>query len=312
LGIQYPIMQGGLAGLGTAEFAAAVSNAGALGTLTASVYKTKDDLREAIRRAKSLTDKPFAVNISIFPTAQPERTEMDFSTVIEEGVKVVETSGRSPEPFVPRLKESNIKLIHKVPGVKYAITTEKVGADIVSVVGTECGGHPGMDDVATLVLVPMTVDAVKIPVLAGGGIGDARGLIASLALGAEGVVMGTRFLATIECPAHPVYKETLVKARETDTMLIERSLRMPVRALKNENTQRILEMENKGAPVEEILPLIRGDRSKRAYEEGILDGATLICGEAVGFIQDVVSVKDLIDSMAQGALAIKNRLNTIL
>ncbi|MDK2888041.1 nitronate monooxygenase [Desulfofundulus australicus DSM 11792] len=313
LGIKYPIIQGGMQWLSRAEFAAAVSNAGGLGIITAATHPTKEALVEEIRKVRALTDKPFGVNISMLPEVGPrDKTAAYFEAVIEEKVPVVETSGRSPEEYVPYLKQAGIKLIHKVPAVRYAQKAERVGADAVTIVGFECGGHPGMDDVTTMVLTPRTVDSVSIPVVAGGGIADARGFVAALALGAEGVVMGTRFVATTESLAHTNLKEWMVKARETDTVIIQRSIRNAARVIKNSAAEKVLEMEARGATLEELLTIISGQVGRRALFEGDLEGGTFAMGQCVGLVYEIKPVKEVIEELVSGAEEILARLQGML
>ncbi|MBO8132205.1 MAG: nitronate monooxygenase [Candidatus Marinimicrobia bacterium] len=312
LGIQYPIIQGGMQWLSRAEFAAAVSNAGGLGIITAATHPTKEDLIKEIRKTRSLTDKPFGVNISMLPGVGPgEKTAQYFEAVVEEKVPVVETSGRNPEEFVPLLKKEGIKLIHKVPAVRYAKKAEQVGADAVTIVGFECGGHPGMDDVTTLVLTPKTVDSINIPVIAGGGIADARGFVAALSLGAEGVVMGTRFIATTESLAHWKYKEWMVNAQETDTMIIQRSIRNAARVMKNSAAKKVLEMEARGAGLEELLTVISGQVGRRALFEGNIEEGTIAMGQCVGLINEVKPIKEVIEEIVREGEAILSRLQKI-
>jgi nitronate monooxygenase len=312
LGIEYPIIQGGLQWLATAELASAVSEAGGLGTLTSLSFPDRASLKAEIRRVKERTKKPFAVNLSMLPDlTKGDRTEEIFQIIIEERVPVVETSGRSPEPFVPRLKAEGIKLIHKVPSVRFARKAESIGADAVTIVGFECGGHPGMDDVTSFVLIPSVAHAVRIPVIAGGGIADARGFLAALALGADGIVMGTRFVATHECPAHPRIKEWFMKAKETETLVIQRSIRNAARVINNSAAEKVLSMEKRGASLEELLTVVSGERGRRALREGNLEDAVISCGQAVGLILEVKSVKDVIEETITGANAILERLNAI-
>jgi len=288
--------------LSRADLAAAVSNAGGLGIITSADWNTKEELRDEIRRVKSLTDKPFGVNINLSPATRPVNTEEYVGVVIDEGVSVVETSGRSPEPYMKQLKQGNVKVIHKAPGgVRFAETAELVGCDAVSIIGYECGGHPGPDDTGSLVLIRATVEAVKIPVVAGGGFADAQGFIAALALGADGILMGTRFMATKECPAHPRFKEWLLSARETDTFITQRSIRAPSRNLRNEPALKVLEMEKKGATLEELLTITGGENSRRVYFEGELDAGMAECGQVVGLLHDVPTVKEVIDGIIVGA-----------
>ncbi|MBI2846591.1 MAG: nitronate monooxygenase [Chloroflexi bacterium] len=309
LGIEYPIIQGGMLWLSRAGLVAAVSNAGGLGVLTSSHFPTKEELRQEIRKTRDLTNKPFGVNINLFPTTRPVNTDEYIDVLIEEGVRIVETSGRSPEPYMARLKSAGVKVIHKVPGVRFARTAERVGVDAVAIVGFECGGHPGLEDVTSLVLIPLTTDAVKVPVIAGGGFADARGFVAARALGAEGVLMGTRFMLTRECWAHPRVKERLLEAKENETVILGRSIRDNARALLNEQAKKALELEAKGATLEELLPVISGLGEKKVYETGDLEAGVLHCGQIVGLINDVVSVKEVIDGIVQGALAIQKRLS---
>ena len=314
LGIKYPIIQGGLIWLSDAELAAAVSNAGGLGIITSANFATREELRNELRRAKSLTDKPFGVNISLGPTTRPVNTEEYIDVVIDEGVRVVETSGRSPEPYMKQFKQGGVKVIHKAPGgVRFAETAELVGCDAVSIIGYECGGHPGPDDTSSLVLVRATVETVKIPIVAGGGFADAAGFVAALALGADGVLMGTRFMATKECKAHPRFKEWLLNARETDTFITQRSIRAPARHLKNEPALRVLEMESQGATLEELLTITRGENAQRIYLEGDLNAGLAECGQVVGIIRDIPTVKEVIDGIIQGAEEIiKNKLYSLV
>ena len=312
LGIDYPILMGGLQWLARAELVAAACNAGAIGFVSAATFPSPEDFRAEIRRTRELTDRPFGVNISMLPALMPEeQTEAFFTVAIEEGVPVVETSGRNPEPHVARLKEAGIKLIHKVPAVRFARKAAAVGADAVTIVGFECAGHPGMDDVTTMVLIPRAVESVDIPVIAGGGIVDARGLVAALALGASGVVMGTRFMATQECIAHPAFKEWMVNAQETDTMVIERSIRNPARVTKNTAAARVLAMEQQGASLQDLMPLIKGEVGREAMLTGDTEGGTIPCGQAVGLINEILSVQELIRRMVTEAREVCRRLDGI-
>lgn len=313
LGIEYPIIQGGMQWLATAELASAVSNAGGLGIITALSFENKRRLKEEIKKCKELTEKPFGVNVSMLPdTAGGERTEEYFDAIIEEGVTVVETAGRSPEPYLPKLKEAGIKVIHKVPAVRYAQTAERVGVDAVTVVGFECAGHPGMDDVTTLILVQKATRILKIPVIAGGGICDAKGFVAALALGAEGVLMGTCFMLTHECWAHPRIKEQLLHATELDTMIIERSIQNAARVMKNKAAEQALTMEERGATLEELLTVISGQLGLKAFQEGDLDAGVITCGQVVGLIDDLKAIPEVIDEMVNGAREIYKRLGTVL
>jgi NAD(P)H-dependent flavin oxidoreductase YrpB (nitropropane dioxygenase family) len=309
-GIEYPILQGGLHWLATAELASAVSEAGGLGLISSLSFPDQEALRREIRRMKNMTKKPYGVNLSMLPEiAKGDRTEEILQVMIEEKVPIIETSGRSPEPFVRRLKKEGIKLIHKVPSVRFAQKAESIGADAVTIVGFECGGHPGMDDVTSLVLIPRVAETLKIPVIAGGGIADARGFVAALALGAEGVVMGTRFVPTHECPAHLRIKEWFVKAKETDTLMIQRSIRNAARVMKNKAAEKALAMEEDGATLEELMAVISGDLGEKALSEGDLDSAIIACGQCVGLIRGIQSVKEVIEETIHGAQILLEKLN---
>jgi NAD(P)H-dependent flavin oxidoreductase YrpB (nitropropane dioxygenase family) len=307
-GIKYPIIQGALLWLSRAELVAAVSNAGGLGIISALTFPTAEELRQEIKKTKSLTDKPFAVNITLLPTTKAVDYQRHIDTALEEGVKIIETAGRSPEPYMKQLKDAKVRVMHKVARVKDARSAERLGVDAVTIVGFEAAGHPGMDEVASLVLVPATVDAVKIPVIAGGGIGDGRGFAAALALGAEGVLMGTRFMASKECPINPKIARWLVNAGETDTLMIERSIKNTARVMKTDFSQMVLELEEKGATLEELLPFINGDRSRGSYLSGDFNDGVIACGQVVGLIHELPSVKEIIDGIISEAALITKRL----
>jgi nitronate monooxygenase len=312
LGIEYPIIQGGLQWLATAQLASAVSEAGGLGIISSHTFPDPESLRKEISRMREKTQKPFGVNLSILPGLTNEDQLMELLKVVsEEKVPVVETSGRSPEPFIRKLKSEGIKLIHKVPSVRFAQKAESVGADAVTIVGFECGGRPGMDEVTSLILVPKAVESVKIPIIAGGGIADGRGFLAALALGAEGVLMGTRFVATQECPAHPRIKEAFVTAMETDTLMIYRSIKNASRVLKTQAAEKIVSLEQEGAGPEELLAAMGGRMGRNAYQEGDVDGTIIGCGQCVGLIHQIKSVKEVIDDMIQDAQSILQRLNSM-
>jgi nitronate monooxygenase len=311
LGIKYPIIQGGLQWFATAQLASAVSEAGGLGIISSLTFPDQNRLRKEIRQIREMTEKPFGVNLSMLPELmKDDRTEEILQIIVEEEVPVVETSGRSPEPFIKKLKRAGIKLIHKVPSLRFAQKAESIGADAVIIVGFECGGRPGMDDVTSLVLIPSVAESVRIPVIAGGGIADARGFLAALALGAEGVLMGTRFIATYECPAHPRIKEWFVRARETDTVVIHRSIRSAARVIKNRTTEETLSMENRGASLEELMKVISGHMGQKALQEGDWEEAVIGCGQCVGLIHEIKSVREVIEEIVQGAQAILRKLNT--
>lgn len=308
LGIEYPIIQGAMMWLSTAELVSAVSNAGGLGIIASLTFPTARELREEIRKTKAMTDKPFAVNITLLPTIRPVNYEEYITTALDEGVNIIETAGRSPEPFMKLIKQANARIMHKVARLRDAKSAERMGVDAVTIVGFEAAGHPGMDNIAASVLIPMCADSLKVPVIAAGGISDGRGLAAALALGAEGVLMGTRFMASKECPMHPKIKQWLLDAHETDTIIIERSIKNPARVMKTEFSRRVLEMEEKGATLEELMPLISGDRSKGSYISGDANDATIPCGQAVGLIHNIPSVKEIIDGIIGEARLTGQRL----
>jgi nitronate monooxygenase len=312
LGIEYPIIQGGMQWLSTAELAAAVSNSGGFGIITALSCGSRERLRDEIRKCKGLTDKPFGVNVSMLPdVTSEERTEEYVTAIVEEKVTAVETAGRTPEPYLPCLKEAGIKVIHKVPAVRYAQTAERIGVDAVTIVGFECAGHPGMDDVTIFILVQKAARLLHIPVIAAGGICDAKGFVAALALGAEGVLMGTRFMLTHECWAHPRIKEQLLLATELDTMVIERSIQNAARVIKNRAAERALEMEQRGVTLEELLTVISGQKGLKAFQEGDMDAGVIPCGQIVGVIDQIKGVKEVIAEIVDGAQEIYQRLENM-
>jgi len=310
-GIRYPIICGGMYWIGRAELIAAMANAGGLGFLTAATFEDVNDLRAEIRKARDLTGGPIGLNINLFPALRPQPIEAWVEVACEEKIPVVETSGRSPEGIVEPLHAGGVKIMHKVPGVRYARTVERLGCDAVCVVGHECGGHPGMDEVTTLVMVPATVDAVSIPVVAAGGFADGRGLVAALALGADAVLMGTRFMATKECRGHPGWKEWLVNATEADTTYIMKSIKNPSRVAKNAVAAKVAEMENRGATLEELLPIIAG-QGGAVFDDGKIDSQLASAGQAIGLIHDVPTVKELIDRIVEEAIQIRERLNAAI
>jgi len=309
-GIEYPIIQGAMLWLARAELVSAVSNAGGLGILSSATFPIVEELRQEIRKTRSLTDRPFAVNFTFLPTFRPVNYEEYITAAIEEGVKIIETAGRSPEPYMKLLKDAKVTVMHKCARVRDVKTAERLGVDAVTIIGFEAGGVPGMEDVTSLVRIPLAVDAVKIPVIAGGGIGDGRGLVAALALGAEGVMMGTRFMASQECLVHPKIKEWMAQATETDTLMINRSFNNPERVLKTALSLKVLEMEAKGATLEELRPLITGLQGKEALEEGDVNKGVIACGEVVGLIHDVPSVREIIQGIISEAKAVGQRLQS--
>lgn len=299
LGIRLPIVQGGMQWVGTAEMAAAVSNAGGLGTLSALTQPTPEDLGREIERCRALTDKPFGVNVTMLRTVAPPPYERIFDIIVANGVKIVETAGNVPEAVFARLRAAGTTIIHKCTSLRHALAAQKRGVDIVSVNGFECAGHPGEDDVPGLVLIPAAVRALQVPVIASGGIADGRGMAAALALGAEGVSMGTRFVATQEAPVHDAIKQRLVAARETDTRLIFRTLRNTARVLANPISEEVMSLERRagGATFDELRPLVAGARGRAALQSGQVDAGVVWAGQVVGLIDDVPSCAELLNRM---------------
>jgi len=298
LGIRYPIIGGTMASISDADFVAAISNAGGIGILASIMYQTKDDFAAAIDRIRELSDRPFAINLNFFPAQFPVSQQEYTEIMVEKGVKIVETSGHMapPEDLCRRFKEARMIWIHKCVGLRYALKAQNLGADIVTVVGYENGGATGRLDIGTLVLVPTVARGVQVPVIGGGGVSDGRGFAAVLSLGAEGVIMGTRLLATQECPIHESLKQALVSATELDTMLIMRSVGTH-RVWTNAAATKCAEIEATGASFEEILKIVSGDNSRRAYYEGDLDCGVVPCGQGIGQVHDIPTVKDLFDGI---------------
>ncbi|WLR52172.1 nitronate monooxygenase [Bacillus tianshenii] len=306
LGIQYPIIQGGLAYLAYSDLAAAVSNAGGLGQITAMSLPSPEALREEIRKVREKTDKPFGVNFAIGQHGRP--FEHMLEVAIEEKVEVVSMTGGNPTPIFKQLEGTGIKKLVLVAARRQAEKAEELGADAVMVVGQEGGGHLGRDDIGTMILVPQVVDSVSIPVIASGGIGDGRGLMAALALGAEGIEMGTRFIAVKECVhAHEAYKQRLVEGSENDTVVIKRSLGAPARAVSNEWTTRILEMEKGNPGYEGLRDFISGKANQRYIYEGIEEEGFGWAGQVLGRIKDVPTTQELFDRMIGEAEEIRTK-----
>ncbi len=308
LGIEHPIVQGGMHFVGLAELAAAVSNAGGLGVITGLTQRTPELLAKEIARCREMTDKPFGVNLTFLPTVSSPDYPGYIKAIIEGGVKVVETAGNNPQKYLPALKDAGIKVIHKCTAVRHALKAEAIGCDAVSVDGFECGGHPGEDDVPNFILLPRAADVLKIPFLASGGMADGRSLVAALAMGADGINMGTRFIATQEAPVHQNVKDAIVAATELDTRLVMRPLRNTERVLTNQAVERLLEKERTlGANLkfEDILPEVAGVYPK-IMQEGTMDAGAWSCGMVAGLIHDVPTVKDLIDRIMTEAHGIIN------
>lgn len=314
-GIEHPIIQGGMHYVGFAELAAAVSNAGGLGIITGLTQKSAGDLANEIAKCRDMTDKPFGVNLTFLPTLNPPDYPSYIKAIIEGGVKIVETAGRNPEPYLPYLKDAGIKVIHKCTSVRHSLKAEKIGCDAVSVDGFECGGHPGEDDVPNMILLPRAADELTIPFVSSGGMADARSLVASLAMGADGMNMGTRFIATKEAPVHDNVKQAIVAASELDTRLVMRPLRNTERVLNNAATERLLEKEQargKDLKFEDIIEEVAGVYPKIMLD-GEMDAGVWSCGMVAGLIHDVPTCKGLIDGiMAEAEELIRQRLEGML
>jgi nitronate monooxygenase len=310
-GIEHPIIQGGMHFVGFAELASAVSNAGGLGIITGLTQKTPELLAKEIARCHDMTDKPFGVNLTFLPTfAAPPYPEY-IRAIVEGGIRIVETAGRSPEQYMPALKAAGVKVIHKCTSVRHSLKAESIGCDAVSVDGFECGGHPGEDDMPNMILLPRAAEELTIPFVASGGMADARSLVAALAMGASGINMGTRFIATKEAPVHDNVKQALVAASELDTRLVMRALRNTERVLKNAGVERLLEIERdkgRSLKIEDIHEQVAGVYP-RVMIDGEMDAGAWSCGMVVGLIHDIPSVKELIDRiMADTDRIIRGRL----
>jgi NAD(P)H-dependent flavin oxidoreductase YrpB (nitropropane dioxygenase family) len=314
-GIEHPIIQGGMHYVGFAEMAAAVSNAGGLGIITGLTQQSADDLANEIARCKDMTDKPFGVNLTFLPALTPPDYPAYAKAIVEGGVKVVETAGRNPEAVLPILKDAGIKIIHKCTSVRHALKAQRIGCDAASVDGFECGGHPGEDDIPNMILLPRAADELESPFVASGGMADARSLVASLAMGAQGMNMGTRFIATKEAPVHENVKKAIVAASELDTRLIMRGLRNTERVLTNDAVERLIEKERElGDKLEfkDILPEVAGVYP-RIMSEGDMDAGAWSCGMVAGLIYDIPTCQELIDRiMSEAEQIINERLADFL
>jgi NAD(P)H-dependent flavin oxidoreductase YrpB (nitropropane dioxygenase family) len=313
--IERPVMQGGMHYVGLADLAAAVSNAGGLGIITALTLKTPEELTVEIKRCREMTDKPFGVNVTFLPTVTTPNYPDYIQAIIDGGVKIVETAGRSPKDYMPMFKDAGVKVIHKCTSIRHALKAEAIGCDAVSVDGFECGGHPGEDDVPNMILLPRAAEELKIPFLASGGQADARSLVASLALGAEGINMGTRFIATQEAKVHEKVKQAILAASELDTRLVMRPLKNTERVLINPAVEQLMEKEaqlGKDIQFEDIRDEVSGVYPK-VMTDGKVDSGAWSCGMVAGLIHDIPTCKELLDRMMSEAEAlIKNRLSGIL
>ncbi len=312
LGIQYPIIGGTMMDISLAPFVAAISNAGALGIIASAIFKDPEKLRLEIRKTRELTDKPFAVNINLFPQLMPPDNRAFLDVLSAEGVRIVETSGyQAPVDLVTLFKEYGMTWIHKCVGVRYARKVASLGADAVTVVGYENGGATGILNITTLVLVPSTVDAVQIPVIGGGGVADGRGLYAVLSLGAEAAIVGSRFVLSDECPVHPHLKQALCEADELSTDLIMFSVGFTHRVWMNEPAKKTLEIEKRGGSLEEILPYVSGEAARKMYQTGDLNAGTISISQGIGIPKKIMPVRDIIEEMIGQAQTIHKRMTQI-
>lgn len=314
LGIEHPIVQGGMMWVGRAELAAAVSNAGGLGILTALTQPTPDDLRREIARCRTMTDRPFGVNLTILPSVSPPPYAEYRRAIIEEGVTIVETAGHRPQEHVEDLKGHGVIVLHKCTAVRHAVSAERMGVDVISIDGFECAGHPGEDDVPGLILIPAAADRLSVPILASGGIGDGRGLAAALALGADGINMGTRFCATAEAPIHDAVKQFIVANDERATNLIFRRFKNTGRVARNSVSDEVMAISARpDAVFEDIRPLVSGAKGRVALETGDLDAGLVWAGQVQGLIHDVPTCADLLSRIVADAEAIvRGRLSGMI
>ena len=314
-GVQHPIVCGGMTAVGRAPLIAAVANAGALGFLTALTQPTPEELTNEIARTRELTDQPFGVNLTMLPTINPVPYDEYADAIVQAGVKIVETAGNNPEPFLPAFKAAGVKVIHKAVTVRHALKAQSIGVDAVSIDGFECAGHPGEDDIGGLVLIPAAADQLHIPIIASGGIADARGLVAALALGADAVNMGTRFVATVEAPVHDNIKQQIVANTEKSTNVVFRKFRNTARVAKNAVSDEMLEIERQeGTTFEDIAHLASGARGReRALGAGEVDGGVWWAGQTQGLIGDVPTVAELVErTVAEGQSIIAQRLGSLI
>jgi len=301
LGIEVPIICGGMMRVGTADLAAAVSNTGALGIMTALTQPSADGLEAEIRRCQSLTDKPFGVNLTVGVVATEINYDDYVDVIVRSGVRIVETAGRSPEPFMERFKEAGIKVIHKAVTVRHSLAAERLGVDVVSIDGFECAGHPGEHDVGGLVLFPAAAQALEIPVVASGGIGDGRGLAAALSLGCAGINMGTRFVATKEAPVHEGIKQKIVAMDENQTQLIFRSFRNTARVYKNAVAEKVARIEAEGGDFSQVREYVAGARQELAWSTGDIDAGMVTAGMSGAFVRDIPTCQELVERIVADA-----------
>ena len=301
-GIEHPVIQGGMQWVGYAELVSAVSNAGALGILTALTQPTPEDLAKEIERTREMTDKPFGVNLTVLPTINPPPYEEYAQAIVGSGIKIVETAGRSPEPFMNLFKEYDVKVIHKCTSVRHALKAQSVGVSAITIDGFECAGHPGEDDIPSLVLLPQAAEALDVPVAGCGGFSDAKSLVAALALGGEAIVMGTRFMATKEAGIHQNVKDKMTEADELSTNLMFRTMHNTARVFKNSVSDQVVEIESTGtATFEDIKDLVAGQRGRVVFEKGDLEHGIWSAGISVARVKDVLSCKEMVSRLVSDA-----------
>jgi len=309
-GIEHPIVQGGMQWVGTAELVSAVANAGALGFITALTQPTPEALTKEIARCRGMTDKPFGVNLTILPALTPPPYAEYRQAIIEAGIRIVETAGYNPQEHIGEFRKAGIKVIHKCTAVRHAVKAQSLGVDAISIDGFECAGHPGEDDIPGLILIPITAEKASIPIIASGGFGDARGLVAALALGADGINMGTRFMCTVEAPIHDSVKQQIIENDERATSLIFRTLRNTARLAKNTVAEEVIAKEREGATIEDIAHLVSGKRGRVVFEEGDPEYGIWSAGMVQGLIHDVPTCAQLVSRIvAEAQSLIRERLN---
>jgi len=310
LGVEYPIQCGTMMNLSDADLVAACANAGIFACIASANYPDEKSLIDELKKLKGMTDKPFGVNVSLFPGNDPRNVDVTLDILASENIGIIETAGRSPQAHLEKIRQNNVVHIHKCARLKDAMKVEKLGVDMVTVVGTECGGHPGMEDISTMVLIPEATNNIKIPLLAGGGICDGKTFVAALALGADGVVIGSRFLNVTECKVSETLKQAMIDASMTDTTIIQRSIGSPLRVWDNSWAREILEMEANGATLEQLLPKLSSKVTKEAWATGGAD-AVFPCGQVIGRIKETISVQELVDQIISDAKSIATRIHSL-
>ena len=309
LGVEHPIQCGTMMHLSDANLVAACANAGIFACLASAMYPDENSLIDELNKLKGMTDKPFGVNVSLFPGHDARTVDVTLDILASQNIRIIETAGRSPQDHLEKIRQNNVVHIHKCARLRDAIKVESLGVDMVTVVGAECGGHPGMEDISTMVLIPEVTSQVSIPLIAGGGFCDGKGLVSALAMGADGVLIGSRFINVNECKVSDSIKQEMIKAGLTDTTVIQKSIHSPVRVLNNNWAQEILEMENRGATLEELLPKLSGQLSGEAWTTGGAD-AVFPCGQVIGRIKETLSVKELVDQILAEAKSVEQRIHS--